>query len=275
MTGGAQIVARVTAATGGGSPNIEVIRDGIFPPVGSGSSATQYDTFDGVNAAFEDWIGYTFPAAHLWEAVLFQEGRHFWDGGWFDSLTVQVRQSGTWVPVTGLSIVPAYPGFDNGLSYETFALSFVPISGDGIRIFGAPGGFADFISVGELSVFGDCQPPPPPASCEDGKMATITLQLTAAPAGPGPYTVVVFTDKNNPLGTFTVSVGDTFTVGTPGQKFEKSSIELTFTGPASTSGMKVHVSCSDDPVAGVTTHSQDGFTTLITTFTTVPKKKKK
>ncbi len=79
---------------------------------------------------------------------------YFWDGGWFDSLTVHVRRDGLWTEVTGLSVSPAYPG-EPGASFQTYVLSFDPVLGDGIRLHGAPGGFADFISVAELQVFGD------------------------------------------------------------------------------------------------------------------------
>lgn len=77
---------------------------------------------------------------------------YFINGGWFDLLTVQVRQSGVWTDVSNLVITPSYLG-DNGLSYETFEMSFTPMFGDGIRIYGDPGGSSNFISVGELEVF--------------------------------------------------------------------------------------------------------------------------
>jgi hypothetical protein len=148
------IVARVTAPLGGGSRDLEVIRDGDRPPVGTWAPWRQYDTFDGADLASEDWIGYSYASAHTFRHVIFQEGMQFWDGGWFDSLTVEVRQGGTWVTVSGLTATPAYPGA-NGVGYETFTLDFAPIAGDGIRLDGVPGGAADFISVGELEVFGD------------------------------------------------------------------------------------------------------------------------
>ncbi|MBC7444076.1 MAG: hypothetical protein H7273_01205, partial [Polaromonas sp.] len=83
----------------------------------------------------------------------FQEGRHFFDGGWFNNLTVQVRQAGNWVNVQRLSASPFYPGINNGITFETYTLQFDAISGDAIRLYGAPGGSAAFISVGELQVF--------------------------------------------------------------------------------------------------------------------------
>ncbi|MBA2350702.1 MAG: IPT/TIG domain-containing protein, partial [Burkholderiales bacterium] len=147
------IIARVTAPTGGGSRNREVIRDGDKPPVGNFDSSRQYDTYDGNNTATEDWIGYQYSATQNFGRVVFQEGRHFGDGGWFETLTVQVRQGGVWNAVSGLTITPAYPAVDDNETFETYTLQFNAIQGDGIRIFGRPGGGADFISVGELEVF--------------------------------------------------------------------------------------------------------------------------
>jgi hypothetical protein len=154
LTGLGSPTARVTAPTGGGSRSLEVIRDGVTPAVGSADSAQQYDTYDGPNTVAEDWIGYQYGAGQSFNRLLFQEGRNFVDGGWFTTLRVQVRQGGTWVNVPGLTFAPVYPGTNNGTSYESYNLRFTTTNGDGIRIIGNPGGSADFISVGELQVFG-------------------------------------------------------------------------------------------------------------------------
>jgi cysteine-rich repeat protein len=148
------IIARVTAPTGSGNKNLEVIRDGDKPPVGNGDPTRQYDTWDGANTAPEDWIGYTYGTLYSFNRVVFQAGISFWDGGWFDTLTVQVRQNGIWTNVSNLAITPPYPVPNDGISYNTYNLTFDPITGDGIRIDGAPGGSADFISVGELEIYG-------------------------------------------------------------------------------------------------------------------------
>ena len=137
---------------GSGAP-LSAIKNQVKPPVGSGDPTTQYDSWDGNNFAPDDWVGYTFTAPHTFDRVVFQEGMHFGDGGWFNTLTVQVRQNGTWVNVSGLAISPPYPG-NNGISFESFTMTFTPIQGDGIRIYGAPGGSAAFVSVGELEVYG-------------------------------------------------------------------------------------------------------------------------
>ena len=75
-------IAKVPASQGLGG-GLSVIRDGDLPPVGSGDPARQYDSWDGGNSATEDWVGYTFATPQTFERVVFQEGMHFWDGGWF------------------------------------------------------------------------------------------------------------------------------------------------------------------------------------------------
>ena len=149
------IIARVNTPTGGGSKNLGIIRDGVKPAVGNTSSLLQYDTYDGANTAPVDWIGYQFSSPQTFNKVVFQEGKHFANGGWFSTLTVQVLQAGTWINVTNLSITPVYPNVNNNVSYETYTLQFASISGDAIRIIGNPGGSTDFISVGELEVYGN------------------------------------------------------------------------------------------------------------------------
>jgi hypothetical protein len=109
LTGLGSIIARVPVPVGsGGNPDLEVIRDGDKPPVGSTDSSRQYDTYDGENQASEDWIGYQYPSPQTFSRVVFQEGKHFVDGGWFTSLTIQVRQGGVWTPLTTLPFFPVH-----------------------------------------------------------------------------------------------------------------------------------------------------------------------
>ena len=144
-------IALITSPAGGGNHNLDVIRDGVFPAVGSANSLEQYDTYTGDPSRSFDWIGYQFPAPRNLSGLIFQEGRQFFDGGWFTSLGVQVRTGGVWTNVPGMVSTPAYAG-PNGVNYDQYALTFPSVTGDGIRIAGTPGGGAKFISVGELRV---------------------------------------------------------------------------------------------------------------------------
>ncbi|MCK4342344.1 MAG: exo-alpha-sialidase [Phycisphaerae bacterium] len=136
---------------GSGSTNPETMRNGDYPPVGSMDYWRQYDTFHNGDQGNEDWMGYEFTYAREFHSLTFQEGMHFVDGGWFDTLQVQVRVNGLWTNVANLSSNPNYPG-NNGVNFETFILTFDPLSGDAIRIYGDPGGSANFIGFGEYRV---------------------------------------------------------------------------------------------------------------------------
>jgi hypothetical protein len=146
------IVAFMPTPIGGGNKNLEVIRDGVTPPVNSTDSAQQFDTFHNDPNRTEDWIGYTFASSTTFVRLVFQDGKRFVDGGWFTNLKVQVRQANVWVDVPGMTSSPPYAGMSSP-NFSTYTLDFPPITGDGIRIDGAPGGTMKFISVGELRVF--------------------------------------------------------------------------------------------------------------------------
>lgn len=180
------IIARVTEPTGSGNRNIEVIRDGDKPPVGSGQPQRQYDTNDGVNEATEDWIGYVYARPQVFSRVVFQEGVHTAAGGWFETLGVEVRQEGVWQPVTG-SIAPTYPGYDDDINFESYTIDLDELVGDGIRIFGRPGGSSRYISVGELEVFGGViagAVPPTPTPNTGGTPTSTEPAVPTATATP-------------------------------------------------------------------------------------------
>jgi hypothetical protein len=172
LTGSGDIIAAITSPMGFGSRDLEVIRDGDRPPVGTWDPSRQYDSFTGVFTRTEDWFGYQYVSEMTFERVIFQEGQHLFYGGWFQTLAVQVRQGTTWVDAPDLVVSPAYPGTRPGPSYGTFQLDFTPIAGNAIRVFGPPGGLARFASVAELRVFGRPGPQTSPdgsaAVCDDG-----------------------------------------------------------------------------------------------------------
>ncbi len=157
------IIATVTRPLGIGSPDIEVIRDDVWPPVGNRDSRQQYDTYnedqtDGENG-YNEYYGYTFEAEIIFTQVVFLEGMHFDDGGWWanGSLRIQIRQGGQWVDVTA-TLEPPYPEGDReadfGPSYETYIFKLDNLKGDGIRLYGTGGGTSHFVSIGELAVCG-------------------------------------------------------------------------------------------------------------------------
>ena len=148
--------SHVLAPTGSGNPDINVIRDGVSPAVGTSDPLLQYDTFTLPLPADPPigFVGYLFPTAQTFSRVVFQEGLHYPDGGWLKGLVVEVRQGGTWVPPAGLKIDPKYPGdaAPGTPSFESYTLTFQPTPGEAIRVIGIMGGAGRFFSIGELDV---------------------------------------------------------------------------------------------------------------------------
>lgn len=140
---------------GGGNWDPEVMRDGDFPPVGSDDSQRQFDTYHAGDQGTLDWVGYVFNEPKPITRLIYQEGKHFFDGGWWELLVVQHQTApNVWVDTLGVTITPAYAG-DNGINFETYDIDFPTVNATGVRLIGRPGGSARFISVGELRVLAE------------------------------------------------------------------------------------------------------------------------
>ena len=146
--------ARVLTPTGSGLRTIECIRNGI--------TQENYDSYHGGVKESEDWYGYLFQKPRYFDTLVYYEGENFYDGGWWTNLTVQCTMDGTtWTNVERLSITPPYNFADTRegrVNYSRFLLTFARCLGKGIRIYGEPGGIADFSSIGELEAYGDQAP---------------------------------------------------------------------------------------------------------------------
>ena len=66
---------------------------------------------------------------------------------------VQVRQNFNWVPVSSLSVKPAYPYNSSAGSRTTYTFTFKHTWGDGVRIIGKPGGTSHYTSISRLAVY--------------------------------------------------------------------------------------------------------------------------
>lgn len=159
------IIAAVTEAWGQGTKDLEILRDGIKETVGSSSNAQNYDTWRSDQGVAEQYYGYTFGGTKTFHKVVFQEGRHFSDGGWFKdgTLRVQIKQGDEWIDVPA-AVTPVYPVGDTlddfGQSFETYTFTFNEVTGSGIRIYGLAGGSSSFTSIAELEVWSEVLPEP-------------------------------------------------------------------------------------------------------------------
>jgi hypothetical protein len=104
-------------------------------------------------AKTSDYWGYTWAHSIHVNEVRYATGAIGLEGGWFKTLNVQVRRGAGWQPVTGLTIDPVYSFDVNVPPHTEFTLRFDPISGDGVRIVGQPGGPHHITSVSELGVY--------------------------------------------------------------------------------------------------------------------------
>ena len=144
-----------TNPTGAGNKSLEVIRDGVMPDE-NGNAAQEYDTWGSTPHEGDCYFGYTFGKTCQFTALVYQDGLHFPDGGWFvgDTVRLQILREGEWQDAAGYTAEPAYPSStasqDLGGSFNIYTYTFAePVSGDGIRIAGTAAGH---VSCAELKV---------------------------------------------------------------------------------------------------------------------------
>ncbi len=161
-----QIKASVAKPTGSGASEPDILLRN--PPLESlngepleafSNPAITFDTYDGQNSANGlDWYQVEFPEPIEANCVEMTMGFPCRDGGWWTSLSVEFRDitDGTWLSVRDLVISPDYNFSDHRgerRPFETFALTFVDVRTNAIRIVGRPGGLAEFTSLAKLAVF--------------------------------------------------------------------------------------------------------------------------
>ena len=141
----------IPTAGGGAVPIAAAFHFGHSETLGDGTSAGQSeDSWTGGVRPLDFW-GYTWPRTYHLDRVAYTTGARFADGGWFESLGVEVRRDGQWQPVANLTIDPPYPMDASAGDHTTYHLRFTATDADGVRIVGAPGGPAAFTSIAELT----------------------------------------------------------------------------------------------------------------------------
>ncbi|MCG3128214.1 MAG: hypothetical protein CHACPFDD_03091 [Phycisphaerae bacterium] len=83
------------------------------------------------------------------QTVRFIEGAHFPDGGWFQTIAVQVRIGGQWMDPPGGAI--ASEALDSAAPYQVIEFQFAaPLRVDGVRVSGETGGSGKYVTCCEL-----------------------------------------------------------------------------------------------------------------------------
>ena len=155
-------ICTVTTPCGGGSREISLIMNGVVPTAQNANDKMQYDTYilgdPHGNPPRPQYIGYVFKEKKTVSGLLFTEGNHFPNGGWFasGSLEVQTLTTRGWKSAAFRS-TPDYPDGnalrDFAPGYQTYRLTLEsPEDCLGVRLYGTGGGSAGFISVCELDL---------------------------------------------------------------------------------------------------------------------------
>lgn len=188
-------ICSVTAPTGGGNKDMNVMLDGYTPYVSDTDSLLQYDTYDGGAAKDSVYVGISFKKTTKISGIDFTEGKHFKDGGWFASQPdVEVLIGGEWKKVEA-KISRVYPEGNtmaaHGNNFDIYTFTFDAVECDGVRLNGKPGGAAYFISVGELTphVEGNSE-----KVAFDNADAPNIVCGTTSPTGGGNKNIAIITD---------------------------------------------------------------------------------
>ncbi len=152
------------------------------------------DSWDGL-AKLEDFWGYLWDQPRYFDRLVYYGGTVFGNGGWFTSLKVQYTKDGgtTWIDIPGVATVPPYDFSDSGVGRKNFTrydILIPTVKGNGIRIYGRPGGTSQFTSIAELEVYGDETRPGGllvqgvDATYPEGGTATLDGSATFSTRGP-------------------------------------------------------------------------------------------
>ncbi|MBQ8497853.1 MAG: ADP-ribosylglycohydrolase family protein [Clostridia bacterium] len=145
------VLTNQAGPTGSGSKTLAIVYDGVI-------DNKTYDTYDAKVIDDQEFFGYQFRETRKISQIVYTEGLHYTDGGWFKNgeIAVEILVNGEWKTVEA-SVSPAYPNGDSqasfGTSFETYMFTLKEATDcDGFRIVGKGGGNGDFIGINELSV---------------------------------------------------------------------------------------------------------------------------
>lgn len=146
-------ICTVMTPTGKGNKDIRCICDGYSYSRGTYDTNIQYATIDSNKNRDYVFIGLEFEEATI-TGLIFNEGVKYPTGGWFVTApTVEVCVGGEWTAVALADDSDVYSEDpESSVGCETFNFKLAsPVTCTGIRLAGAPGGSAHFISVTEMT----------------------------------------------------------------------------------------------------------------------------
>ena len=196
------------APQGGGNRDIGVICDGEIPTTQGGDYLKQYDTFSD-NSLPKDFFGLGFDHTVTVTEVIFTEGAHFENGGWFTKTPeIEVLVGSKWQKVAAICS-PLYIEVDGagaqGDPYQTFTFTLEePTACRGVRVIGPAGGSHRFISCAELDInFSDVEDPTyDEIDLSDPVANGIIIVSESKPLGAGNKNIELIRDgKSAPVGS--------------------------------------------------------------------------
>ena len=212
------------APQGGGSRDIGVICDGEIPSVAGAQLTQQYDTYSSSTLP-KDFFGLGFDHTVTVTEVLFTEGAHFENGGWFTKTPeVEVLIGDTWQKVES-RCSPLYIEVDGvgaqGDPYQTFTFTLEEaVACRAVRIVAPAGGSSKFASCAEIDInFSDVENPTyDDVDLSDPVGGAIIIVSEANPSGAGNKNIELIRDGKSAAvgsgGNHATEQYDTF-VGSP------------------------------------------------------------
>ena len=144
--------------------NLDSIADGISDNSYNGHKPYYTRATNPASRPELDWYELTFSEPVRFSQVTFHEGDIVWGttnryyvhdeprGGYFQDLTVQIRQGDRYIEPANLEMSPELDRFQ---MYQTIAFNFAPTVGEAVRIVGTPGGSDRYTTILELEVAGE------------------------------------------------------------------------------------------------------------------------
>ena len=135
------------------SPLVSRVREGQEVVLNDGRRDLAEDSAFGPGTGEDVW-GYEWPSPRRFSRLVYAPGPQDSLGGWFAAgPRVEVRIEGEWMPASAVTVIPGYPNDFTALEEDEYVFDFDPVTADGVRLIGEPGGPLRYTSIAELEVW--------------------------------------------------------------------------------------------------------------------------